>query len=606
MRVWPVLLDSTPDYMSGFAHHGSLLSTPLGAELLVSRLCRQLRAVTPVSPTILSSQDADDIYRARITAACPRSSIVQTTEALAAALAPATFSDVLLFVDPRCLPAHDSALASLNGFFAARQVAHHLVAAEPSVGGTREHLNVDGHGHVRNVHRYYQPTNWPFIAGVAASVVPVSGNIIPLEFTPRSLAELRQQLVSRGMSSRDVLIEGGAFDLTSETGLLAAMERSVLDMTVSKGTGARSATVLVAGGHTIDPRARLFGPVVVQPNARIDAHATIVGPVLIGEGAHVSSGTVVAHALLGAQAEVPQGMILRDCAWFAHAVPDTGNGAEPEARAHPTSTAAPGLAWSGLVEHAEPVGDRSYLAWKRAFDVVVSAVGLLVLSPVFVIVSILIWIESRGPVFFSDEREGVVGRSFKCLKFRTMRNGTTNLQHELKSHSHTDGPHFKLIVDPRITWVGRVLRATNVDEIPQLINVLRGDMSLVGPRPSPFHENQICVPWRQARLSVRPGITGLWQMCRRDRASGDFHQWIEYDLLYVQRMNAWLDIKVLVLTCLTLGGKIEVPIDSMLRVMIGPARPAQPSFAARRAAALANPQTPARTPRALSRSLGHS
>ena len=147
-----------------------------------------------------------------------------------------------------------------------------------SVGGIRDHLNVDGHGRVRNVHRYYQPTNWPFIAGVAASVVPVSGNIIPLEFIPRSLVDLRQQFVSRGMSSRDVLIEGGAFDLTSETGLLAAMERSVLEMTRSHGTRTRNTTVLVAGGHTIDPEARLLGPVVIQANVRIDAHATIVGP----------------------------------------------------------------------------------------------------------------------------------------------------------------------------------------------------------------------------------------------------------------------------------------------------------------------------------------
>jgi lipopolysaccharide/colanic/teichoic acid biosynthesis glycosyltransferase len=106
-----------------------------------------------------------------------------------------------------------------------------------------------------------------------------------------------------------------------------------------------------------------------------------------------------------------------------------------------------------------------------------------------------------------------------------------------------------------VTRVGRVLRTLNLDEIPQLFNVLLGQMSLVGPRPSPFRENQVCVPWREARLSVRPGITGFWQVCRHNRSAGDFHQWIEYDLLYVQHLSFWLDLKILLATFLTLGGK---------------------------------------------------
>ena len=118
-----------------------------------------------------------------------------------------------------------------------------------------------------------------------------------------------------------------------------------------------------------------------------------------------------------------------------------------------------------------------------------------------------------------------------------MQEGAHGLQHLLKAQDKLDGPHFKLDGDPRLTPVGRILRSLNVDELPQLFNVLRGDMSLVGPRPSPFRENQICVPWREGRLSVRPGVTGLWQICRKNRSSGDFHQWIEYDLLYVQQIS---------------------------------------------------------------------
>jgi lipopolysaccharide/colanic/teichoic acid biosynthesis glycosyltransferase len=133
--------------------------------------------------------------------------------------------------------------------------------------------------------------------------------------------------------------------------------------------------------------------------------------------------------------------------------------------------------------------------------------------------------------------------------------GAHAVQSNLKKLDKMDGPHFKLDHDPRVTRVGRVLRMLNLDELPQLFNVLRGEMSLVGPRPSPFRENQICVPWREARLSVRPGITGCWQVCRHDRSQGDFHQWIEYDLLYVQHLSVWLDLKILTATVLTLGGK---------------------------------------------------
>ena len=208
MKAWPVLLDSTPDYMCRSVQRRSLLGTPVGADLLVSQICRRLRFVTAVSPTILAPHGADDGYRAAMTAACPSAVVVTTTEALAKALSAATFSDVILFLDPRCLPIDEAALGLLRDCFSARQVAHHLVASEPSVGGTKDHLILDGQGQVRNVHRYYEPTNWPFIAGVAASVVPVSGNIMPIELIPASLVELRQQLVSRGMSSRDVLING--------------------------------------------------------------------------------------------------------------------------------------------------------------------------------------------------------------------------------------------------------------------------------------------------------------------------------------------------------------------------------------------------------------
>jgi lipopolysaccharide/colanic/teichoic acid biosynthesis glycosyltransferase len=144
------------------------------------------------------------------------------------------------------------------------------------------------------------------------------------------------------------------------------------------------------------------------------------------------------------------------------------------------------------------------------------------------------------------------------------------MQRNLADRNEVDGPQFKIENDPRVTRVGRILRATNLDELPQLFNVLFGQMSLVGPRPSPFRENQICVPWRRARLSVRPGITGLWQVCRGHREQSDFNQWIYYDITYVRNGGFWLDLKILAATVLTLGGKWSVPLTWIVPLREGP------------------------------------
>jgi lipopolysaccharide/colanic/teichoic acid biosynthesis glycosyltransferase len=187
------------------------------------------------------------------------------------------------------------------------------------------------------------------------------------------------------------------------------------------------------------------------------------------------------------------------------------------------------------------------------------------LSPLFLLVAALIKLTSPGRVFFVHQRERMGGVEFPCVKFRSMVEDAHLKQRELYGQSELDGPQFKLRCDPRETTVGRWLRRTNIDELPQLFNVLVGHMSLVGPRPSPFRENQICVSWREARLSVRPGITGLWQVCRdADRSQGGFHEWIYYDLAYVRNQSFWLDIKILVATILT-GGRWRLPVSWFIK-----------------------------------------
>ena len=560
MKVWPVLLDSTPEYLNDAIGGRTLLMTPIGRERLLDTLVRELDEVAADPPIVFATHGATPTYREGIAALAPAGThVVDSARALSDALAAAETSDQLLFLDPRCLPFHGWSLpAFLFRLRGEPTIARYLVAHGDDLGGTREYVNVDDDGQVRGVRRYYKPATWPFLAGVAACLVPVSSAVLPLDAAPNSLLDLRERLVTRGVPGRDVVIAEGAFDLTHEDGLLAAMERSVHDAV----EGAEQ-PLLLGDGHVIDPSARLIGPVVVHAGARIEGRATIVGPSLIGPQAVVSAGSVLAHVVIGADAVVPAGRVLRDRAWFAPA----GAGIEPANTDSRPTTFPARLARHRIGElpmEAAPVevaASRAYARMKRVFDVTVSSVALVLLSPVLAVVAAVVRLDSRGPIFFRHVREGLNGRTFACLKFRTMRDGANEMQRQLKGQDKMDGPHFKMRADPRITRVGRWLRATNLDELPQLLNVLIGHMSLVGPRPSPFRENQICVPWREGRLSVRPGITGLWQVCRHDRDAGDFHQWIEYDLLYVQHMSMALDLKVLTATVLTLGGKYPVRVE---------------------------------------------
>jgi lipopolysaccharide/colanic/teichoic acid biosynthesis glycosyltransferase len=188
---------------------------------------------------------------------------------------------------------------------------------------------------------------------------------------------------------------------------------------------------------------------------------------------------------------------------------------------------------------------RSARALKRLFDIGFSLLALAVTLPLYPIVALAIFLEDPGPIFFVHKRETRGGRSFGCIKFRSMRTDAEKIKRELQARNKADGPQFYIPDDPRLTRVGAFLRQCQIDELPQFINVLKGDMSVVGPRPSPFEENQFCPPWREARLSVRPGVTGLWQVRRTRAAGADFQEWIKYDIEYVERANFFLDLWII-------------------------------------------------------------
>lgn len=182
---------------------------------------------------------------------------------------------------------------------------------------------------------------------------------------------------------------------------------------------------------------------------------------------------------------------------------------------------------------------------KRAIDITASAVLLILLAPIFAIVSILIRLDSPGPVFFTQERMGLNKRKFRIFKFRTMVPDAEKRMKELEKHNEVSGPVFKITNDPRITPIGRFLRKTSIDELPQLFNVVKGDMSLVGPRPLPLRDCRgFSHDWHRRRFSVRPGITCLWQM--NGRSEIPFERWMELDMQYIDEWSLWLDFKILV------------------------------------------------------------
>jgi lipopolysaccharide/colanic/teichoic acid biosynthesis glycosyltransferase len=178
--------------------------------------------------------------------------------------------------------------------------------------------------------------------------------------------------------------------------------------------------------------------------------------------------------------------------------------------------------------------------WKRALDVAAATTALIVTSPLMIGAALAIRLSSPGPVIFKQKRTGLGGQTFLIYKFRTMCIDAEKKQQHLRAISEQDGPAFKLTNDPRVFPVGRFLRKTSIDELPQLFNVLKGDMTLVGPRPLPVHEADACKQWQQRRHDVTPGLTCIWQVEGRSRVK--FEEWMRMDMRYARRRNLLKDL----------------------------------------------------------------
>lgn len=258
--------------------------------------------------------------------------------------------------------------------------------------------------------------------------------------------------------------------------------------------------------------------------AHVSPEARFVGPVWIGAGRTVERGEIV----VGPAA-------MRDAEGSEH--PDV-----------------PPVPWdvvrSPVWELPSMVGPHSDLRrfGKRLFDIVFSLIVLLATAPLYPLIMLAIYLEDGRPFFFAHPRQTIGGRIFPCYKFRTMCRDAERRKQELEAANQADGPQFFIENDPRLLRCGKFLRKYQLDEIPQFWNVFRGHMSVVGPRPSPDKENQYCPAWREARLSVRPGITGLWQVLRTREPLTDFQEWIRYDLEYVKHQSFGRDIWIIART----------------------------------------------------------
>jgi lipopolysaccharide/colanic/teichoic acid biosynthesis glycosyltransferase/dTDP-glucose pyrophosphorylase len=300
----------------------------------------------------------------------------------------------------------------------------------------------------------------------------------------------------------------------------------------------------------ISPQAYILGPVIIGDNCTIEDFSHIIGPAVIGNacqisqdvlfresivwgGVSLSQGSKLEYSIIGEKATIPNNSNIRNMIAL--------NGLKfGDMNLLPSDY---GIRSTADLRWHTPIKGVGYKTLKRITDLIISSLGLFLLIPLFVLIALAIKIDSPGPVFYRQKRCGRNGKLFNMTKFRTMVTNAEVLHKELISKKEIDGPMFKISNDPRITGIGKFLRRTSLDEFPQLWNVIKGEMSLVGPRPLIMDEMKFSPSWRDIRLKVKPGLTGLWQI--HGRSSGSFHDWIKYDLSYVKNQSFWLDIKIL-------------------------------------------------------------
>ena len=404
------------------------------------------------------------------------------------------------------------------------------VNAEPGLLGEREKVRLTTQSKVAGFRRAYSDSaeftfvsaEWPHHLFIKTNVLD---RILVDDALPQSFSALIEKCRSKALTLRAVNVGGTVLDLETENGLLNFCE--------SRLSKIRNSKFELRESTTISENSRFIGKVLLGKNIHIGPNVIVVGPAIIANNAKIERGAVINSSIIGPEVCVPKNQIVRNRIIKGPQY-DWKRPVRPESsRSMSQGSDGPFRIWSRF----------SYArCLKRITDCIAAAIVLILFAPVMLFVALAIKLTSTGPVFYKDRRQGLHGKMFNCLKFRTMVTGDDKIQEKLRIVSQVDGPQFKMTDDPRINTVGRFLRETYIDEIPQFFNVLHGQMSIVGPRPSPESENTLCPFWRDARLSVRPGITGLWQVYRTRQPMRDFQEWIQYDIEYVRNLSLKMDL----------------------------------------------------------------
>lgn len=440
-----------------------------------------------------------------------------------------------------------------------------MVNVKPELLGKRERVRLTSQGRMAGFIRPHSdsaepapvPADWPhhLFINIDAFQKGFSGSDLP-----HSFSTFLKRCCSNALILRAISIGGSLLDLEKDQDLITflATRKNSSALNHRNVNHKSSKDILDKDDIKISDSARLFGKVLLGRNVKIGQDVIVVGPTFISNNVKIGKAAVINSSVIGPGVCVSQNQLIQNriiigpqCNWKRLNHRFKSNNSKQ-------------ICYPKLDLNHQQRANENFRKWprfsyvgcfKRIADIVAAIIVLILFAPVLLIVALIVKLTSRGPVFFKDARQGLHSKGFNCLKFRTMLVGADKIQEKLRIISQVDGPQFKMTNDPRITAVGRFLRDTYIDEIPQFFNVLLGQMSIVGPRPSPESENTQCPSWRDARLSVRPGITGLWQICRTRQPMKDFQEWIYYDTKYVRNLSfkmdlwiCWQTIKKLVMT----------------------------------------------------------